>query len=79
MGELMILSCFIVLGKALFSIQWGKGILIFILYASVGATLMMLGIIGMLVVIIGNIFLFRWLDRKRIKEKMDDIDYEIED
>ena len=60
---ILLLTCIIVLWKAFFSGQWGKGLISIILWATVGFVLVALGTIGYLIIIIINILILVWLNR----------------
>lgn len=63
MYYVLMLLCLIILGKAFFSGQWGKGILIIILWGTLGAALLTLGVVGYFLLIIMNILLLVWLNK----------------
>lgn len=54
--------CALILWKSFFSGQWGKGILIILMWASLGAALLTLGAIGYIILIIINILVLVWLN-----------------
>lgn len=62
MFYILMILCLVILLKAFFSGQWGKGILIIIMWASLGAALLTLGGIGYIVLIIINISVLVWLN-----------------